>query len=80
MNLTDWIGSIGVAILLIAYFLNLRNILFKDDFLYLLMNVVGAGMACMASILLKYIPFIILEICWTAVSAIGLIYYFKKRK
>ncbi|HTC00553.1 MAG TPA: hypothetical protein VK705_07710 [Ferruginibacter sp.] len=79
MTLTDWIGFIGVTILLIAYFLNLSNVIKTDSFAYLFLNLSGAGIACAASILLKYIPFIILESCWTIVSAIGLIKYFNKR-
>jgi hypothetical protein len=73
MNTTDWIGFIGVTILLIAYFLNLTNKIKKDSILYLLLNVLGAGIACFASILLDYLPFIILEGCWALVSAFGLI-------
>lgn len=72
MTLTDWIGFTGVTILLVAYFLNLRNIITKDSFIYLILNLIGASIACLASILLKYLPFIILEGCWTIVSAIGL--------
>ena len=72
MTLTDWIGFTGVTILLVAYFLNLRNIITKDSFIYLLLNLIGAGIACLASVLLKYLPFIILEGSWTIVSAIGL--------
>ena len=72
MSQTDWIGSIGVTILLVAFFLNLFNKLKKDDLLYLIMNFTGAGLACYASVLLKYMPFIILEGCWTLVSAAGL--------
>lgn len=79
MTQTDWIGFIGVTILLIAYFLNLKDILKKDSLIYLLLNVAGAGLACFASILLKYMPFIILEGCWTIVSALSLISYFKPR-
>jgi hypothetical protein len=78
MTQTDWIGFIGVTILLIAYFLNLRDIIKKDSLSYLLLNLVGASVACFASVLLKYLPFIILEGCWTFVSAIGLLSYFKK--
>jgi hypothetical protein len=78
MTQTDWIGFIGVTILLIAYFLNLSNQLKKESSIYLLMNLIGAGMSCFASVLLKYLPFIILEGCWTLVSAIGLITYFKR--
>ena len=78
MTQTDWTGFIGVTILLIAYFFNLRDIIKKDSLTYLLLNLVGAGVACFASILLKYLPFIILEGCWTLVSAIGLLNHFKR--
>ena len=73
MTPTDWIGAIGVSILLLAYFLNLRHILKQDSAAYLLLNLAGAGIACFASVLLKYWPFIILEGCWTLVSAVGLV-------
>jgi hypothetical protein len=73
MNITDWIGFVGVAILLAAYFLNLSNKMNKDSVFYLSMNILGAGLACYASVRLKYFPFILLEGCWTLVSIIGLI-------
>jgi hypothetical protein len=72
MNVTDWIGFIGVAILLVAFFLNLSGKIGKDSSIYLVMNILGAGLACYASVLLKYVPFIILEGCWTLVSILGL--------
>jgi hypothetical protein len=73
MNLTDIIGSIGVSILLLAFFLNIMNIIHKQSFLYIVLNVLGAGLACAASVLLDYIPFIVLEAAWTLVSGIALI-------
>jgi hypothetical protein len=73
MNITDWIGFIGVALLLLAFLLNLRNIVHQRSLPYLLLNTFGAGLACLASVLLQYWPFIILEGCWTLVSLIGLI-------
>jgi len=73
MTVTDWIGFIGVTILLVAYFLNLRNILSKDSLQYLSLNFVGAGVACFASVLLNYWPFIILEGAWTLVSLFGIL-------
>ena len=79
MTLTDWIGFIGVTILLIAYFLNLTNKLSKESLGYLSLNFIGAGIACFASILLDYMPFIILEGSWTIVSAYGIFQYFKKK-
>jgi hypothetical protein len=78
MTQTDWTGFIGVTILLVAYFLNLRDIIKNNGLTYLFLNLVGASIACFASILLKYLPFIILEGCWTLVSAIGLVNYFNR--
>lgn len=80
MTLTDWIGFIGVTILLLAYFLNLFDIIKHHSVAYLLLNVIGAATACFASVLLKYIPFIILEGCWAVVSAIGLGKYLMMKK
>lgn len=73
MNVTDWIGFFGVAILLAAFLLNLSGKITKDSVVYLVLNTLGAGLACYASVLLKYVPFIILEGCWALVSILGLI-------
>jgi len=80
MTLTDLIGTIGVTILLIAYFLNLIHKIKNDSLTYLLLNFAGAAIACFASVLLKYWPFIILEGCWTIVSAAGIFTYLNKAK
>lgn len=73
MNLPDIIGSAGVAMILIAFILSLMQIISTKNIWYILMNFVGAGLACYASVLLKYVPFIILEATWTLVSLWGLI-------
>ena len=73
MNLSDWIGFTGVAILLLAFLLNLMKKLSAASIIYLLMNLLGAGLACLASIMINYIPFIILEAAWTLVTAVTLI-------
>ncbi len=80
MTATDWIGFIGVAILLIAFFLNVSNVIKSDGFLYLFLNFIGAGISCTASIMLKYIPFVIMEASWTIVSAVGIVRYFSNKK
>ena len=73
MTTTDLIGTVGVTLLLLAYFLNLFNIIQKDNYPYIWMNFAGAGIACYASVLLGYIPFVILEGTWSAVSAAAII-------
>jgi len=72
MTITDWIGFTGVGILLLAYFLTLINKT-NNSFLYLGLNILGAGIACYASIRLAYWPFILLEGIWTLVSLFALI-------
>ena len=73
MNATDWIGFIGVFQILLAYTLNVSGKLEKNSLAFILLNLFGALLACLASILMKYIPFIILEGVWSLVSLIALI-------
>ena len=79
MTTTDWIGFIGVGILLVAYFLNLSNKIQKDGKVYLLLNLVGGSIACAASFLLHYLPFIILEGSWAFISAYALYKFYSKQ-
>jgi len=78
MNFSDWIGSIGVAILLLAFVLNLTNKISKAGTAYLLMNFIGSGLAAIASFLIHYIPFIILEIAWMIASLFGIWKLYRK--
>jgi hypothetical protein len=64
----DLVGFMGVLLLLLAYFMQLSNIIKKDSNWYILLNIVGAGLSCLASILIHYIPFVILEFTWMLVS------------
>ncbi|MFL5752165.1 MAG: hypothetical protein ACJ76F_02065 [Bacteroidia bacterium] len=73
MSFSDWIGFSGVTILLLAFFLNLAGKLAVSSPLYSLLNMIGAGMACLASVMINYLPFIILEGIWTIVSVLALI-------
>ena len=68
MNQIDWIGFIGVFQILLAYILNLFGKTETKSLVFLLLNFIGATMACVASILLDYMPFIILESVWALVS------------
>jgi hypothetical protein len=77
MNKIDWIGFIGVFQILLAYILNVTGKLEKKDLIFILLNLVGATMACLASILMEYLPFIILEGVWAFVSLISLVNYKK---
>jgi hypothetical protein len=73
METADWIGFTGVSILLLAFLLNLLKKVGQDSFLYVSLNFVGAALAGLASFLIHYVPFIILEGAWTMVSLVTLV-------
>jgi hypothetical protein len=73
MNSNDLIGTIGVGIILLAYFLNMFSLILNNGKLFYLLDIIGASIACFASYLIKYIPFIILEGTWALVSVVGLV-------
>jgi len=75
MSNIDWIGFIGVFQILLAYMLNVLEKISKNDISFMLLNLIGAGMACYASILMNYMPFVVLEGIWAIVSLISLIKY-----
>lgn len=78
MNYNDSIGAIGVGIILIAYFLNIFSFIKKDGNFYFILNIIGASIACFASYLIHYMPFIVLEATWAIVSILGLFKNIKK--
>jgi len=68
LSTADLIGSVGVALLLAAFALNLSGHLHRDGAAYAMLNAIGAGLAAYASWLIPYWPFVILEGTWCAVS------------
>jgi len=77
MTTVDWLGFVGVFQILLAYVLNIFGKLEKKDLTFILLNLIGASLACLASILMEYMPFIILEGVWALVSLIALLKYKK---
>lgn len=72
MTYNDLIGTIGVGLILIAYFLSTEKLIRQDGKPFYVMNIIGAAMACYASYLISYWPFVILEGTWVMVSLYGL--------
>ncbi|MDB5023098.1 MAG: hypothetical protein JWP78_853 [Mucilaginibacter sp.] len=72
MKLSDLIASAGVITLLIAFLLNLYKKLQAQSKTYSLLNFIGAGLCCLASCMIKFYPFIILEGIWAFVALVSL--------
>ncbi len=73
------LGSAGVTLLLIAFLMNLAKRWKQESLPYILLNTFGAALACASSLVIQFIPFIILEGIWTLVSLVALINYFKSK-
>jgi hypothetical protein len=70
---SDIIGSVGVAMILIAFLLNLAGSMDRDSLMYLLLNFVGAVMTCLSSIMISFWPFVVLEAVWAAAAVVGIL-------
>ncbi len=79
MSAPDWIGTIGVSLLLIAFGLNLLNVISSKSFIYLYVNFLGAALAGVASALIHYIPFVVLEAVWCFVTLFAIIAKHKEK-
>jgi hypothetical protein len=66
------IASIGVALLLLAFLLNLVKRLSSDGSLYSFLNFVGAALAAYASYLIDFMPFVVLEGTWALAAGVSL--------
>ena len=73
MSTTDIIGTIGVSLILIAYFLNIFSLIKKDGILFFILNILGGAIACFSSYLIRFWPFVVLEGTWAIISIVGLL-------
>lgn len=79
ITFSTWLASAGVAALLGVFFLNLFHKVRADSYAYILTNLAGASLACIASAMIQFVPFIILEGTWAAVSAAALLRKIRQR-
>lgn len=73
MNYNDITGTVGVGLILLAYFCDTFGLIKNNSKAFFILNILGSGIACYASLLIHYWPFVILEGCWFLVSLIGLL-------
>jgi hypothetical protein len=73
MEPSTLVGTAGVSLLLLAFFLNLFGFVSQKSSAYILLNIIGAGLAGCASWMIGFIPFVVLEATWMLVSVVGLV-------
>jgi len=72
VNPETLIGSLGVALLLLAFLLNQVRVLSTESYPDTALNFAGASLAGYASYLIGFVPFVILEGTWAVVAAVAL--------
>jgi hypothetical protein len=70
--MANLIGTVGVALLLAAFLLNLLKLMRAEGYAYAALNLVGAALACYSSYLIEFIPFVVLEGVWTIAAGFAL--------
>jgi len=79
MTYNNWIGTIGVGLVLLAYFLNTMKMVPENGKLFFFLNIIGGALSCYAAILINFIPFTVLEAIWTVVSIYGFVKVLKPK-
>jgi hypothetical protein len=69
---SDVVGAVGVALILIAFLLNLAGRMERTARSYLVLNFAGATLACISSIMIGFLPFVVLEGVWALAALVGL--------
>ena len=72
MQVPDIINSLGVSLILVAFFLLTIRKIDSRIKMYNLLNLIGASLACCGSWLIGAIPFMVLEGIWAAMALLGL--------
>ena len=63
------VGTVGVALLLVAFFMNMLGRMSASSALYLALNSVGAGLAALYALVLWAPPLIVLEGAWAIAAS-----------
>lgn len=73
MSAANLFATAGVSLLLLAFVLDVFDWTADDSDLFLILNAVGASLACVGAWLAPFWPFVVLEGIWALVSVVGLV-------
>jgi hypothetical protein len=77
-GLLDFVGNIGVALMMIAYLLLQLNKL-KNGLLYSVVNAIGATLVILSLLTNFNLSAFLIEAFWVLISLVGIIRYFVVR-
>ncbi|HKG98002.1 MAG TPA: hypothetical protein VKA97_09325 [Pyrinomonadaceae bacterium] len=73
----DFIGNIGVIVLMIAYLMLQLNKLRSDGLAYSLLNAVGASLVIVSLLFDFNLSALLMEVFWVLISLVGIYRYFR---
>lgn len=74
------IGTAGVVLILVAYFMIQSDRIHKHGFAYSFMNLLGAALILISLMHEWNLPSVIMELFWLIISVYGLIKWWKLRE
>ena len=77
---SDFVGNIGVILIIIAFYLNVAEKIKSTDRSYNLLNLIGSILLLTSLIYKPNLSNIIIEIIWGGISLIGLYKYYSQKK
>ena len=77
MTYNDWMGTIGVGLVLLAYFFNIMKMVPANGKLFFVLNVAGGALSCYAAVLINFMPFVVLNSIIIACAKISFAKYSK---
>lgn len=76
-GLLDFVGNIGVVVLMVTYLLLQLNKLRSDALAYSLLNAVGASLIVLSLLVNFNFSALLMEVFWVLISFIGIYRYFR---
>ncbi|MEM7540856.1 MAG: hypothetical protein AAF384_04640 [Pseudomonadota bacterium] len=75
----DYVGLLGVVLILIAYYLLQAEKLSSLDLNYSVMNLIGASLITLSLLFDFNFSAFVIEVCWVLISLYGITKYFRAR-
>tara|TARA_Y100000768_G_C23645584_1_gene526141 strand:- start:209 stop:481 length:273 start_codon:yes stop_codon:yes gene_type:complete len=71
---TEIVAFLGMILILVAFFLETRNVIESKAPLYLSLMAIGSGLLAIRAYLIEEWAFFILEVAWFLTAVVGLLY------
>lgn len=78
-GLLDFVGNVGVVVLMVTYLLLQLNKLRSDDLAYSLLNAIGASLIVVSLLVNFNLSAFLMEVFWVLISFVGIYRYFRLR-